>query len=49
MRERIVRYNHALGTWAMGQVVDSRLHVRGVHGLRVVNASVMPMQLMSQL
>lgn len=45
VRERIVSYHHALGTCAMGQVVDSRLRVKGVHGLRVVDASVMPMQL----
>lgn len=44
VRERIVSYHHALGTCAMGQVVDSRLRVKGVHGLRVVDASVMPMQ-----
>lgn len=45
VRERIVSYHHALGTCAMGQVVDSRLRVKGVHGLRVVDAGVMPMQL----
>ncbi|XP_063381198.1 ecdysone oxidase-like [Cydia fagiglandana] len=33
---------HAVGTAAMGSVLDSRLKVRGVRGLRVADASVMP-------
>ncbi|KAL0809365.1 hypothetical protein ABMA28_011568 [Loxostege sticticalis] len=33
---------HYVGTCAMGTVVDSRLRVRGVSGLRVVDASIMP-------
>jgi len=33
---------HAAGTCAMGDVVDSELRVRGLDGLRVVDASVMP-------
>lgn len=45
VRDRIVTYHHALGTCAMGQVVDERLRVKGVHGLRVVDASVFPMQI----
>ena len=45
VRDRVVTYHHALGTCAMGQVVDERLRVKGVHGLRVVDASVMPMQI----
>lgn len=44
VRDRIVTYHHALGTCAMGQVVDERLRVKGVRGLRVVDASVLPMQ-----
>src|SRR3954452_7153261 len=34
---------HPVGTCAMGSVVDSELRVQGVEGLRVVDASVMPM------
>ncbi|WP_158851275.1 GMC family oxidoreductase [Saccharothrix deserti] len=33
---------HPTGTCAMGAVVDAELRVRGVRGLRVVDASVMP-------
>jgi len=33
---------HPVGTCAMGTVVDGELRVRGVRGLRVVDASVMP-------
>ena len=33
---------HAAGTCAMGSVVDARLRVLGVEGLRVADASVMP-------
>jgi choline dehydrogenase len=34
---------HPVGTCAMGTVVDDQLRVNGVEGLRVVDASVMPM------
>jgi len=33
---------HAAGTCAMGEVVDADLRVRGIQGLRVADASVMP-------
>jgi choline dehydrogenase len=33
---------HPVGTCAMGSVVDAELHVVGIDGLRVVDASVMP-------
>lgn len=33
---------HPIGTCGMGRVVDSRLRLKGVQGLRVVDASVMP-------
>ncbi|MBI5106999.1 MAG: GMC family oxidoreductase N-terminal domain-containing protein [Solirubrobacterales bacterium] len=34
---------HPVGTCAMGTVVDAELRVQGIDGLRVVDASVMPM------
>jgi choline dehydrogenase len=36
------RLYHPVGTCAIGSVVDSQLRVLGVEGLRVVDASVMP-------
>ncbi|XP_050671133.1 ecdysone oxidase-like isoform X2 [Leptidea sinapis] len=33
---------HAVGTAAMGTVLDSKLRVKGIRGLRVADASVMP-------
>jgi choline dehydrogenase-like flavoprotein len=36
---------HPIGTAAMGTVVDSRLRVKGVTGLRCVDASVMPVHI----
>jgi choline dehydrogenase-like flavoprotein len=49
VRDRIVAYHHALGTCAMGQVVDERLRVKGLGRLRVVDASVFPMQVSAAL
>ncbi|KAJ5378233.1 uncharacterized protein N7496_005642 [Penicillium cataractarum] len=45
VRDRIVSYHHAMGTCSMGHVVDERLRVKGVKGLRIVDASVLPMQI----
>lgn len=38
-----LRY-HALGTCALGSVVDEKLCVKGTRGLHVVDASVMPVK-----
>lgn len=43
VRETAITYHHQVGTCAIGAVVDSRLRVHGVEGLRVADASVMPM------
>jgi choline dehydrogenase len=46
LRDYVRRYAHSIyhpaGTCAIGRVVDADLRVRGVDGLRVVDASVMP-------
>jgi choline dehydrogenase len=46
LREHVARTTfavyHPVGTCAMGSVVDTDLRVNGVEGLRVVDASVMP-------
>jgi choline dehydrogenase len=46
MRRTAVTYHHQVGTCRMGidegAVVDPQLRVRGVEGLRVADASVMP-------
>ncbi|MBB5136132.1 choline dehydrogenase [Thermocatellispora tengchongensis] len=41
-RDHVTTIFHPSGTCAIGEVVDSRLRVRGLDGLRVVDASVMP-------
>ncbi|KIW88408.1 uncharacterized protein Z519_10977 [Cladophialophora bantiana CBS 173.52] len=45
VREAVTLINHPLGTCALGKVVDDRLKVMGVEGLRVIDASVLPMEL----
>jgi choline dehydrogenase len=41
-RGHVVTGHHPVGTCAMGKVVDPELRVKGVDGLRVVDASVIP-------
>ncbi|CCH33194.1 GMC family oxidoreductase N-terminal domain-containing protein [Actinosynnema sp. NPDC047251] len=42
VRRSVTTYHHQSGTCAMGSVVDAELRVRGIEGLRVADASVMP-------
>jgi choline dehydrogenase-like flavoprotein len=42
IRATSITVHHPLGTCRMGDVVDEELRVKGVDGLRVVDASVMP-------
>lgn len=46
MRSTAITYHHQVGTCRMGAgenaVVDPRLRVRGVQGLRVIDASIVP-------
>lgn len=49
IRESADTVYHPVGTCKMGQddlaVVDQELRVRGVHGLRIADASIMPTQI----
>ena len=40
---------HASGTCSMGKVVDTEFRVRGVEGLRIVDASVIPVPLSAHI
>jgi choline dehydrogenase len=42
VRETAITYHHQVGTCRLGTGVDARLRVRGLEGLRVADASVMP-------
>lgn len=42
VRNHVSTQYHLIGTCAMSEVVDARLKVKGVEGLRVVDASVFP-------
>lgn len=42
VRDWIMGEYHPIGTCSMGQVVDGKLKVHGVEGLRVADASVFP-------
>lgn len=42
VRNHISTQYHLIGTCTMGEVVDDRLRVKGVKGLRVIDASVFP-------
>lgn len=41
-RDWVISEYHPIGSCAMGSAVDSRLRVKGVSNLRVVDASVFP-------
>lgn len=40
---------HPTGTCSMGKVVDTEFRVKGIEGLRVVDASVIPVQLSAHI
>jgi choline dehydrogenase len=42
IRKSLVTVHHPCGTCRIGDVVDARLRVKGIEGLRVVDASVIP-------
>ncbi|KIX10070.1 uncharacterized protein Z518_01151 [Rhinocladiella mackenziei CBS 650.93] len=44
-----ISFCHPMGSAAMGKVVDNNLHVKGVEGLRVVYASVIPVAISAAL
>ncbi|RAH59324.1 alcohol oxidase [Aspergillus piperis CBS 112811] len=49
VRESAVPFQHFLGTCALGMVVDERLRVKRIKGLRVVDASIVPMMVSPSL
>jgi choline dehydrogenase-like flavoprotein len=49
VRNHVSTQYHLIGTCAMGEVVDARLRVKGVKGLRVVDASVFPSHVSGKL
>jgi choline dehydrogenase len=42
IRRTLVTVHHPCGTCRIGDVVDAQLRVKGIDGLRVVDASVIP-------
>lgn len=49
VRTHVQEFYHAAGTASMGAVVDTRFRVVGVRGLRVCDASVMPVPISAHL
>jgi choline dehydrogenase len=41
LRARVETYNHPVGTCGIGRVVDARLRVAALQGMRIADASVM--------